>query len=168
MNRQAIISVGIFGFLLLLTLVTHQENVKVGIHDMHLPDLDGSKVSALKITGKVQVDLKKHDGHWWVSGKDFTDKRADDAAVKQMLDGLSDLKIGHFITARPEKHADLDVDATKGSHVTLQAGKVKFAATFGRSAKNGGNYIQLKGKNDTYIALGSFGNAVRRNAESWR
>lgn len=176
LSPKAWISVGVFLVLLVLVVVTREDRVAVGIRTLELPALDAEKVEKIEVTGKAEsikggaVLVKAGEG-WTVAAPDKADATfaADASAVTALLDSLSALEAGTFVTARAEKHAELDIDDEKGLFVTFhQKGAAPLALVFGRYAQGGGNYLRLEGSDEVFVGKGSVAPKLQKDVDGWR
>ena len=170
MSRNATISVAIFAVLLVITLATHEDQVRVGMRTLALPTLSADTLSGIEIRGKYKATLKKEGEKWTVADPDHPEKTfpVEESAIKRVLDELGNFKAGRFVTGRATKHADLQVDDKEGTQVVFQSGSSRLAVVFGRYAKGGGNYMRKQGSDEVFIAKGALASALRKNADQWR
>lgn len=176
LSPKAWISVGVFLVLLVLVVVTREERVAVGIRTLELPTLDASAIERIEVKGKAEslkggALLVKGEKGWTVADPAKADVTfaADENAVTAALDSLAQLEAGNFVTARKEKHAELDVDDEKGLFVTFhQKGKEPLALVFGRYAQGGGNYLRLAGADEVFVGKGSVAPKLQKDVDGWR
>lgn len=171
LSPKAWISVGIFLTLFVLVLVTREDRVAVGLRTLELPTLDENLVEKIEVKGEHRALLAKGESGWTVADPDKPDTRfgADPSAVSALLSSLKELEAGSFVTARKEKHADLEIDDEKGLFVTFhQKGRAPLALVFGRYAQGGGNYIRLASGTEVFVGKGTVGAKLKKNVEGWR
>lgn len=171
LSPKAWISVGVFLVLVVLVVATREDRVAVGIRTLELPALDKSLVEKIEVKGKKQALLEKGEQGWTVAHPDKPDARfgADEPAVTALLDSLAELEAGSFVTARKEKHAELEIDDEKGLSVTFhQQGKEPLALVFGRYAQGGGNYVRLARADEVFVGKGSLASKLQKDVDAWR
>ncbi|MFZ9886862.1 MAG: DUF4340 domain-containing protein [Myxococcota bacterium] len=171
MSKNAWISVSVFLTLLVLVFATREDRVAVGIRTLELPKLAASDVEQIEITGKHKAVLAKDGAAWSVSDPEKADRKypADSALVTSALDAVAELEAGAFVTGRKEKHSELEVDDEKGLAVELKGKGVSgLKLVFGRSAKDGGNYVRKQGSDEVFIAKGRLGSLLAKDVSAWR
>lgn len=173
LSKYALLSMVVFGGLAALTVVDlgANRNISVGVREMTLPTIDRENISKVDIAGKFKAILTKEGEAWMTANPDSADKKfpADQAAVTRMLDAVKTLEAGAFISARADKHEELEVNDEKGTKVTFTdaAGKA-LSIYLGGYAKGGGNYLRLADSDEVFVGKGTVANTVRKNADQWR
>lgn len=180
MSRNAMISTAIFVVLLVAVVFTRQDGVKVGVKEM---PLDVAKVLPLQevdITGAKTASLKKEGESWTVKGpievgegekketKDVGPVKADQKIIDKMVKAVAELSAESFVTARKEKHEDLQVDDKKGKKVTLKGAGQSLALIVGRSASGGGFFMRRADSDAVFIGKGGLAAAINRDVNGWR
>ena len=177
MNKTAIISLAVFLSLLALVFVTRESQVSVGMRSLDFGTLDAStlkevKVSFNKGTGdeakRENVVLKKSASLWTVSEKGDKAFAVDENAIEQALKNLESLEAKDFVTARKEKHADLEIDDAKGQKVTLVFENKTLDLLFGRFAKGGGNFVRLASSDEVFVGRGTLAGSLKKDVKAWR
>lgn len=173
MNRSTLVALGAFVVLLAAALLTRESKVSVGVQKLSLPTIDPASVTALEISGSNKALLTLDSNGWQVADPAAPAKKfaADEGQVKNALTQLSELRAGDFVTENTAKHAELEVDETKGLKV-----KVSSAAPgpvldliIGKAAKTGGGaYVRLAASNAVFTANSAVGYALRKNVAAWR
>jgi hypothetical protein len=163
MNRSTIIAVTTFVLLGVAYFATREPQVSVGVHKLTLSPVNAETLSTIELGGPTPLTLSKDNGSWFVSsaGKKYV---ADEGSAKALADALANLKAPDFVTARAEKHAELEVDSAKGFTVKT-AGR---DLVLGKSSKNGGNYVRVQGSDEVYVTNGGIGLQARRPLTDWR
>lgn len=162
MKKQTWLAVLAFGVLLAVVLATREGEVNEGVPHFSLPAL--GEVTAVEISGAHAAKLQLANGAWTASGHP-----ADAAQVKSLVDALQALKAGDFVTQKPEKHAELEVDDAKGTRVQVAAAAGPgWAVVFGKPAKSGGAYVRVQGQDAVFITQSSAAHLVRREPSAWR
>src|SRR4051812_256319 len=113
--KKALLAVGVFVALLAVVLATRDNgNVAVGVARLDVPLVDKTAVTAIELGGAQTVFLKKSEAGWTVADGAKVFHPADEAQVNNLLDGLKDLKTELFVTEKPERLAELEIDDAKG------------------------------------------------------
>lgn len=165
MKRSTLIAVVVFGALALLFIATREPQVTVGVKKLQLAPVTADAIVELSFGPLV---LKSENGGWTVGS---SDKRypADEGQVKAATQGLAELKAEDFVTDRTEKHADLEVDATKGVTVkALTASGVVRDLVVGKASRSGGAYLREAKSNAVFTTNGNLPYLAKRDLTSWR
>lgn len=165
MKKSTLIAVAVFGVLIVAFAATRERQVTVGVQKLELPQVSADAFTELSFGALV---LKK-DATGWTVGN--TDKRyaADESQVKSVAQALAELKAEDFVSARKDKHAELEVDAAKGLTVKAStATGVVLDLVLGKASRGGGAYLR-EAKSDAVFAInGSLPFLARRDLTSWR
>ena len=166
MSRNAILSSAIFGVLLVLALLTQRQDVSQGVRAMSLDVAKILPLNEVVLEGKNELTLKREGTTWTVTGPQKSDPPvakegeappppppaktigpvlADAAAIERLTNAVTELEAGAFVTARKEKHADLQVDDASATMVTLKGAGGALTLAVGRSAQGGGFFMRAKG-----------------------
>lgn len=172
MKRSTVIALGAFMLLLAAVLVTRETHVNVGVPKVTLPAIDPGTVSSVEVSGPNQAMLTLENGAWLVASLAAPTKKfaADDAQVKNALTQLAELRPGDFVTENTAKHAELEVDETKGLRVkvaTAGSGPV-LDVIIGKAAKSGGAYFRMASSNSVFTTSSNIGYALRKTVAGWR
>jgi hypothetical protein len=113
MGKNALISMAVFGVLLFVVFATREDQVRVGIRELKLVHLAKDEISQIEISGKKKANLKKEGDSWVVENPETPGKSyaVEQAAIDRALEAFEKLETGAFVSARVEKHADLEVNA---------------------------------------------------------
>ncbi|MFO0593899.1 MAG: DUF4340 domain-containing protein [Myxococcaceae bacterium] len=159
MKRSTVIAVAVFAVLLIAWFATREPQVSVGIHRFELAPVTADAIQEISVTapaaapatGKVTLVLRKAGTAWTVESSKRAGKPwpADPNVAQQLASALVDLKAPDFITARPEKLAELELDDEKG--IAIKAPQRELV--IGKTSKNGGGYVRRAGTNDVYVTL---------------
>lgn len=180
MSRNAMISTAIFVVLLVAVVFTRQDGVKVGVKEMPLDVAKVLPLEAVEITGAKTATLKKAGEDWTVEGpveigKDDDKKtknvgpvKADQKSIDKMVKAVAELSADSFVTARKEKHEDLQVTDDKGKKVTLKGAGQSLTLILGRSASGGGFFMRRADSDAVFIGKGGLAAAVNRDVNGWR
>lgn len=168
MKKSTLIAVGAFVVLLGAWLATRETQVNEGVPRLELPAVTQAQVTRIEVTGPSKATLTLDDGRWHVASPDAPDARhdADEGLVRTALTQLEALKPGDFITRRPEKQAELEVDDAKGLHVKVPG--VGLDVVLGKAAQGGGFYLRKAGSDAIFTGAGGLAMALRRDVDGWR
>ncbi|MDP2270125.1 MAG: DUF4340 domain-containing protein [Archangium sp.] len=165
MNKSTLIAVAVFGALAIAFFATRETEVKVGVRKLELTPVSSDALVEM-VFGNI--NLRSTAGTWTVG---IGDKRysADEGQVKAALEALAGLKSDDFVTDRPEKHAELEVDSAKGLAVTASTGAgVVRELVLGKASRTGGAYVRAA-KSDAVFALnGALPYLARKDVTAWR
>jgi hypothetical protein len=119
---------------------------------------DKQQHTVLERTGAADWQVKE-PGDW----------KADQTAVKTLLDGLEKLSFGDVVTESKDKHADMNVADGKATRVLAQSGDKQTLADL-YLGKNVGGYtmVRLNGKDEVWQGSGLFPYAVNKEPSGWR
>src|SRR4051812_37581937 len=113
--KPALLAVAVFVVLLGVVLSTRDHgNVNVGVAQLQLPSVDAEKVTSIEIGGALTATLKKDVNGWSVADASKAFHPADEAQVKSLLEALKDFKTEVFVTEKPERLPELELDDAKG------------------------------------------------------
>ncbi|MDP1823532.1 MAG: DUF4340 domain-containing protein [Archangium sp.] len=165
MKRSTLIAVAVFGVLTLLFVATREPQVTVGVQKLQLAPVSADAIVEMSFGPIV---LKSEGGAWTVgnSGKRYP---ADEGQVKAATQGFAELKAEDFVSDRAEKHADLEVDGTKGVTVKAStASGVVRELVLGKASRSGGAYLREAKSNAVFTINGSLPYLAKRDLTSWR
>ena len=102
-------------------------------------------------------------------GKPDKKHQADETQLKSIVSGLVGLKADAFITDKTERHAELEVDSTKGLGVKIVTkGQPPLEIFIGKSAKSGGAYVREAKSNSVFATTSSVVYQLKKNANGFR
>lgn len=160
MTRSTLIALAVFVSLGLVYGVTREPQVAVGIHKLKASPQKAEELASLRVGA---LSLTREGDRWKVS-RDGKTYAADPNEVRPFTQALVDLKSDDFVTDQVEKHAELEVDETKG--LVLEGGARKLV--LGKASKNGGAYVREAGAKEVFVATGSLPWLARRELAQWR
>lgn len=169
--KQALLAVGVFVVLLGVVLATRDNgNVSVGVAKLELPAVDKAKVTSIELAGALTVTLKKESSGWTVADASKVFHAADDGQVNGLLDGLKDLRTEVFVTDRPERLVELELDDAKGLafKVFTDGGRPALDVVFGKQGKSGGTYLRAPHSNQVFVTNSRLAQDARHQAVRWR
>jgi hypothetical protein len=168
MKTSTKIALAAFAVLTVIFFATRESQVKVGLHQLVFSKVGADAITSIELGGPNPLSLKADNGVWNVIEKE---KRyvADEAQVKAILQSLAELKASDFVTERAEKHAELEVDSTKGLTVkaSTDSGVVR-DFILGKASKSGGAYLRDPKSNEVFVVTGSLPWQVRSTLTQWR
>jgi len=173
MSRAALTSLGIFAFLLLLVLLGREDRVSVGVRTLELPVVAEQDITRIAVGGERAALLERgEDGKSWTVEDPAIPgvlHRADSSHVERLLKAISGLKVDSFVSGRPEKHTELEIDAEQGTTlvVTAKSG-VTLDLVLGRRAKQGGDLVRRSDSDSVFVAAGALASAAKRRIDDWR
>lgn len=170
-SPRALVHLGVFLALLVITVFTGFGPDRVGIRELKLPDFDKDTISAITLDGKHKAKLIKQGDGWMVEDPDKPGKTfpVEDNLIDRALGAIADLETGAFVTGRSEKHEELEINADKGLALTVTGGKGKqMSIVVGRFAKGGGNYVRKDGSDEVFVGKGSLMSSLGKDAKAWR
>jgi hypothetical protein len=160
MTRSTLIALAVFVSLGVVYAATRERQVSVGIRKLKAPEQKADDFTSLRVGA---LSLTKEGDGWKVS-RDGKTYAADPNEVRPFTQALAGLKSDDFVTDKPEKHAELEVDEAKG--LVIEAGSRKLV--LGKASKSGGAYVREAGSKDVYVATGSLPWLARRELAQWR
>jgi len=164
-KHSTTIAVAVFATLALAYVVTREPQVNVGVRKLTLEPVSADALTQLDF-GTTRLSLEQ--GTWWVSAADKK-YAADEALVKNVRQTLVDLKAPDFVTDSADKHAEYEVDATKGLAVKAStANGVVRDLLLGKTSRNGGAYLRGAKSNDVFVTSGSLPYEARKPLSAWR
>lgn len=171
MKKGTLVAVGIFAVLLLVVLLTREEQVNVGVPKLSVPAVDSSKVQAIEVSGAMAARLLKEGDAWVVLDPASPERKlpAEQSQVDAVLASLRDFRAGDFVSEKSERHAEFEVDDAKGLRLEVtQEGAQPFQIVLGKSAKSGGAYVRQPGGKAVWATQGALAWQVRKDAKGWR
>lgn len=170
LSRSAWVSLGVFAFLLVLVVVTREDRMAAGIRKLELPKIEKTEVKRVEVSGKDSAVLEKDGASWVVYDPKTPDNKhaAEQSSVDAALDAVGELEAGAFVTARKEKHAELEIDDDKGLRVKIDGAGTSLDLVFGRFAKGGGNYVRRAGSDEVFVGKGRLASLVKKDVNGWR
>ncbi len=158
----------VLGAIVLLVLPSDEERM---VSDARPPvsfSVDSASVVGIAIErpGK-RVTIEKVGGVWTLTSGEG--RRADPAAVGQLIGGLSGFKTGSLISDNPTKQGLFQVDST-GSLVTLTDREGKSTSiVIGKMGPSFSEvYFRMPGSPDVYLGSGITPWALNKEARDWR
>jgi hypothetical protein len=168
MKTSTLIAVAVFAVLGLAYFATREPQVTVGVHKLTFAPLSADAITRVELNGLV---LRAQDGAWTVASASVPEKQfaADENLVKALRESLAGLKAEDFVTEKPEKHAELELDASKGLSVkaSTSAGVVR-DVVLGKTSKSGGAYLREAQRNEVFVTTGALPVEARRTLSQWR
>ncbi|MBI3180779.1 MAG: DUF4340 domain-containing protein [Myxococcales bacterium] len=171
MKKSSFVALGIFAVLLAVVLLTREKHVNVGVPKLELPAIDKAKVTSIEASGPRAAILSREGQGWVVADpkKPEVKHAADEDHVRAALDALVELRARDFVTERPEKHAEYELDEAKGLKVKVSMeGVALLELVFGKGAKGGGVYLREAKGNAVFVTPSGFPWQVRKDAGGWR
>jgi hypothetical protein len=171
MSRGTRISSGIFLLLLVVFLLTRDDRVSVGVRRLELPEIGAEDVAGIELSGAFQLRLLKDADTWTVRDPLSPERNfpVDASAIERALGAIAEFEAGAFVSGRPEKHAELELDEELGTTVTIsREGGSALTLVLGRVAKNGGTFVRLRDSDDVFVASGALASSLKRELNDWR
>jgi len=165
MKKEYLILVALI-VLLSAYLLVHKD----GTEQVPLPEI--AKIAVKDVTGldivkkDRKIQLKKTDNGWQITG---LDRKADKAAVENMLDALKKLKISALVSEKSDlRRYELDPDNRIGVTV-LGSGKSLLSFDMGKTAPTYNHtFVLLDKDTNIYHAAGSFRTYFDKSAQELR
>ncbi len=170
MKKGTLIAVVVFAGLLAVALLTREDKVSEGVPKFGWQAPDKDKVSKVEIHGPKGALLAKGSAGWTVADPLKADVTfaTDEALVTSLLGALSEVKATDYVTSRPERLAELELDDAKGLKVTVSGEGAPASLVFGKAAKAGGVYVKLPGSGDVFSTNARLASLARRDVNGWR
>lgn len=165
MNKPTLIALAVFGALGLAFFATRETEVKVGVRKLELAPVNSDALVELTFGPLV---IRSTAGTWTVGS---SDKRfgADENQVKAAVQALATMKADDFVTDRPEKHAELEVDSAKGLTVKASTGAgVVRDLVLGKASRSGGAYVREANSNAVFVLNSGLPYLARKDLAGWR
>ena len=170
MGKNLLVTFGVFVVLLVAFLATREDKVRVGIRELNLVQIDKGELTELVISGKNKAILRKTGDAWTVENPDSPGKSfpVEKAALDRALDEFNKLEAGTFVSARKEKHEDLEVNAEKGLSLKATGNNKTLDIVLGRRGKRGGHFIRASGTDEVFESKGNLASMLAKDASAWR
>jgi hypothetical protein len=165
MTRSTLVAVAVFCALGVAFLATREPQVAVGVRKLNLAPVKAEAITSLQLG---DLTLWSEGPSWKVArgGQGFA---ADPAAITPLTKELAEIRGADFVTDKPEKHAELEVDAAKGRAVKAStAGGTVRDLVLGKTSKSGGVYAREASSNEVFVVQGSLGWQARQELTAWR
>ncbi len=169
MKKPTLVALAVFGALALAWGLTREREVSAGIHRLTFAPVTVEQLTSVEV-GNVLLTATA-DAGWTVAATDKKEQTyaAGDGQVRALLTDLAGLKASDFVTEKPERQAELEVDAAKGVVVKARtATGVVRDVVVGKASKSGGTYLRAAGSNEVFSATGGLGFQVHRALKDWR
>jgi hypothetical protein len=160
MNRSTLLAVVVFAALAAAAVVTLREKPERGITRISFTGVEPESVTAVVIEGSNPMELRKQDGVWMVGGK-----RADEDAVKRVLDAAVRMESSELVTRSPARFAELEVEGEKATRVKLLAGDSTVVEFTIGTASTGGSHVRVA--DVVYTVAGAYRNTFSRARTGW-
>lgn len=136
--------------------------------EVKLPKIDSSKIDELELSApdKPKVRLVKQGEQWRLA--EPLDAKADQDAVKAVLDKLGELELTGVAATKVENHARLEVDEKKGAHVIARVGGKPLLDAFLGTYQSGSTMLRLQGQPLVATAKGSIRYVFTKQVREWR
>lgn len=171
MKKGTVIAVIVFAALLAAVLLTREDKVSEGVPRFGWQAPDKDKVTKVEIEGPKRAVLVKGAEGWKVADPQKPEATfvTDESLVTSLLGALTEVKANDYVTSRPERLAELEVDDAKGLKVTVSGeGGVLASLVFGKAGKAGGQYVKLPGSVDVFTTTARLASLARRDVNGWR
>lgn len=165
----ALIAVIALGGVAFAVLRAPEKGQRQGPPPRPVPAIKAADVATLELTNdkNEKTVLQKSGSDWRV--KEPGDWKADQQAVKQVLDGLEKLSFADVASENVDKQAELGVADGKGARVVAKDGGGKTLADL-HVGKSIGGYTMMRvdDKKETWQASGLYPYTVGRAPSGWR
>lgn len=171
MNKSTLIAVGVFVVLLVVALATREGQVSEGMATFQWKPVERSAITRLELTGANQALLVKAGAGWTVAdpAKPTEAFATDEAQVNALLDAVAALKVKTWVTAKKDRHAELEVDEAKAAKLTVSGDQgVLGTVLLGKPSQSGGRYVRAPGQDDVFVADGPLAYAARKDVAGFR
>jgi hypothetical protein len=133
-----------------------------------LPKIERDKLDEIELAApdKPKVRLVKKGADWRLA--EPLDAKADQDAVKGVLDKLAELEVTGVAATKAQNHERLEVDPKKGTHVIAKAaGKPVLDAWIG-TYQSGNSMLRVQGQDVVATVKGSIRYVFSRATREWR
>ncbi|HEX4459121.1 MAG TPA: DUF4340 domain-containing protein, partial [Polyangia bacterium] len=169
----ALLAVLAVGALVLVVQRSPEKGQRKGPPPRPVAELKAADIAKLELTNEKQehTTLEKSGptatAEWRM--KQPGDWKADQSAVKQLLDAVGKLSFADTVTESADKHAELGVADGKGAHLVVKdaAGKTLADLLIGKSV-GGFTMVRVPGKNEVWQATGIMPYTIARMPSAWR
>ena len=166
----ALLAVLAVGALVLVVQRSPEKGQRKGPPPRPVPELKVDQIARLELTNEKQehTTLEKASATEW-RVKQPGDWKADQSAIKQLLDAIGKLSFADTVTESAEKHGELGVADGKGAHLVVKdaSGKALADLLIGKSV-GGFTMVRVVGKNEVWQATGIFPYTIAREPKMWR
>lgn len=133
-----------------------------------LPALDAKAIKRVTIAEpeKPAVVLER-TGETWALSKPLS-YRADERAVRELVDKLAQLELGDLVTEQKSSHAEHQVDERGGVRVTVSDGQKTLADFVIGQVLASYTMLRPAGKDEVYQAVGSLRGVFAKEVKLWR
>jgi hypothetical protein len=171
MKKSTLIALAVFGVLAAAWALTRERQVSEGVHRLALTPVASEAIVSLELEGASPVILQARDGGWSVAASTAKEKAwtADVGLAQNLARVLAEVKSAEFVTERPERQAELEVDPAKG--VALRASTASGVVrdlVVGKASKSGGTYVRAAGSNEVYSVSSALTALAHRPLRDWR
>jgi hypothetical protein len=161
MKKSTIVAVVVFLGLLVLVFMMLGRKEERGITRISLASIQTSDLDRIAITGKNPIEMKRQDKTWILSDG----RPADADSVQKLIEAIPKIESSDLVTKDPNRFAELEVDAEKGTQISVYSNnKLVAEFTVGKSAA-GGSHVKIK--DGVYLVRQLYAYAFSKSASSW-
>lgn len=170
MNKPTIAALAAFVLLLIAFVATREKEVSVGVKKFDAPALGAASIDTIVVSGANTAKLERSPNGWTVADPSKPEAKftADDGQVQALLSALAEFKAPDFVTENESKHAEYEVDATKGTTVSATGAGKTFAIVLGKASKSGGTYVRKADGKAVFVSGSPVAGSVKRDVTAWR
>jgi len=170
MNKPTLAALAAFVLLLIAFVATREKEVSVGVKKFDAPALAAASIDTVVVSGANTAKLERSPNGWTVADPSKPEAKftADDGQVQALLSALAEFKAPDFVTENESKHAEYEVDATKGTTVSATGAGKTFAIVLGKASKSGGTYVRKADGKAVFVSGSPVAGSVKRNVTAWR
>jgi hypothetical protein len=133
-----------------------------------LPKIERDKLDELELSSadKPKVRLVKQGADWRLA--EPLDAKADQDAVKAVLDKLAELEVTGVAATKKQNHERLEVDAKKGTHVIAKAASKPVLDAWIGTYQSGNSMLRVEGQDTVATVKGSIRYVFTKAVRDWR
>ncbi len=160
MRRATLISLLVFGSLLVLVLLMVGQKAEQGMRRMDLTELDVAAVDHISIRGVNSVELAREGGLWRIDAR-----QANANSVKALLEAMAHMRSSDFLVDGGQDLGEYGLDKAQVQHVLLKGSGKKLAEFALGKAAGGGAYVLVDG--GVFLVKKVFPRTFGRKLSDW-
>ncbi len=160
MNRSTLIAVLVCVALAVAVAVTIREKPERGITKVGFTGFDPESASSIVIEGAKPIEISRLEGAWFVG-----EKRADDSAVKRLLESVARIDSSELVTRNPDRFDALEVEGEKATRVAITAHGATVVDFVIGKASGGGSHVRVG--DAVYVVPGVYRSTFSQDRAAW-
>jgi hypothetical protein len=170
-KNRLYIALGVLAALVLATYLAYrkpatEESARIADPWRRIERAQITKLVIRRPGNEPAIDLEKRDNKWFMNQPG--QGPADEIAVNDALEALSEMHVASVAAREPSSHAELEVDDAHALHVTLFRGGSPALDVFVGKNLDGGTAVRVPGNPTVYRVDRSIRYSLSKEPREWR